>query len=103
MDFVSEADAELTDSKGPRSRLRRWRARRPGAKGVGEDGEELAARAERRGETGPGQRVRDRVGGERGPPLLAVGDDRGAGGLVAVDRVLDRGVLLLLERRLVDL
>ena len=52
---------------------------------------------------GAGQRVRQRIGGEARPTLLAVGDDRRAGGLQVLDRVLDGRVLLLLERRLVDL
>ena len=70
---------------------------------VGEDGEELATTGEVVGQARAGQGVRQRIGGEARPTLLAVGDDRRARGLQVLDGVLDGRVLLLLQRRLVDL
>ncbi len=70
---------------------------------VGEDGEELPPAGQVVGQARAGQGVRQRIGGEARPTLLAVGDDRRAGGLQVLDGVLDGRVLLLLQRRLVDL
>ncbi len=64
---------------------------------IGEDREELPARAEVRSQAGAGQRVGDRVRGEARPPLLAVGDDRLTRRLTALDGVLARRVLEGLE------
>ncbi len=64
---------------------------------VGEDGEVLTAAGQVLGQPGPGERVRQRVGGETGPALLAVGNDRRPGRLLPLDRVPDGCVLLGLE------
>ena len=61
---------------------------------VVEDGEELAVAGEVVGQAGARERVGDRVGGEARLALLAVGDDRLAGRLQALDRVLGGRVLL---------
>jgi len=55
------------------------------------------------GEPGSGQGVGDRVRGEARPPLLAVGNDRLAGRLPALDGVPDRRVLLGFELIVGDL
>src|SRR6476646_5890261 len=70
---------------------------------VVEDREELAVAREVVGEAGAGQRVRDRVRGEARLALLAVGDDRLAGRLEALDGVLGGLVLQRLELRPGDL
>jgi hypothetical protein len=70
---------------------------------VGEDREELPARAQHRREAGARERGGDGVGGEARPPLLTVGDDRRARGLHLLDGVLGRSVLQLLELGLLDL
>jgi hypothetical protein len=64
---------------------------------VVEDGEELAVAGEVLGEAGPRERVGDRVCREARLALLAVGDDRLAGRLEALDRVLGGLVLQRLE------
>ena len=64
---------------------------------VVEDGEELAVAGEVVGQAGAREGVGDRVGGEARLALLAVGDDRLAGRLEALDRVLRGRVLLLPE------
>ena len=64
---------------------------------VVEDREELAIAGEVVGQTRAGQRVGDRVGREARLALLAVGDDRLADALKALDRVGGRLVLLRLE------
>ena len=66
---------------------------------VVEDREELPVAGQVVGQTGAGERVRDRVGREARLALLAVGDDRLTDLLEAPDRVLGRGVLLGLELR----
>ena len=60
---------------------------------VVEDREELAVAGEAVGQAGPGQGVGEVVGGKARLPLLAVGDDRLAGRLQALDRVLGGFVL----------
>ena len=64
---------------------------------VVEDGEELPVAGEVVGQAGARERVGDRVGGEARLALLAVGDDRLARRLQALDRVVGGGVLLGLE------
>jgi hypothetical protein len=64
---------------------------------VVEDGEELAVAGQVVGQAGARQRVGDRIGGEARLALLAVGDDRLAGLLEALDRVLGGRVLLGLQ------
>src|SRR3954449_13140121 len=64
---------------------------------------ERAGPREVAGQAGAGKRFGDRVGGEARLALLAVGDDRLAGGLQAPDRVLGGGGLLGLQPLPVDL
>jgi hypothetical protein len=70
---------------------------------VVEDREELAVAGEVVRQAGAREGVGERVRREARLALLAVRDDRLAGGLEPLDRVLRRGVLLGLERRPVDL
>ena len=64
---------------------------------VVEDGEELPVTREVVGQAGARQRVGDRVGGKARLPLLAIGHDRLARVLQAMDRVLGCLVLLSLQ------
>src|SRR5260370_40982726 len=71
--------------------------------GVGEDGEILPVACEMIGKAGSGERVSQGISGEARNALLAVGDDRRARCLHALDRVEARGVLRLRQLLLCDL
>jgi len=70
---------------------------------VGKDGEILPVACEVIGKAGSGERVSQRISGEARHALLAVGDDRRARCLHALDRVEASDVLLLRQLLLCDL
>ena len=83
--FLTNSDAKVLYWNGPAGQARQL-AMVP----VVEDREELAVAGEVVREAGARERVGDRVGREARLALLAVGDDRLAGRLEALDRVLAR-------------
>ena len=70
---------------------------------IGKDREILPSGGKVRRQSGAGERVGDRIGGEARDALLAVGDDRRASRFEALKGIGDGGILLLFQLGLGDL